>query len=85
MILCTSITAAVLPANRRHRSRTCGACHRWYSPPHMIFERGSSLRIAWGIRQEFFAHQGRYGSPRLHAELRDKDSYARMYLQGMVE
>ena len=24
------------------------------------------------IQQEFHAHQGRYGSPRLHAELRDR-------------
>jgi len=29
------------------------------------------------IRQEFHAHSGRYGSPRLHAELRDRRSISR--------
>jgi len=45
--------------------------YAWRKRPVCQHQR-EDAQITEEIRQEFRAHQGRYGSPRLHAELRDR-------------
>jgi putative transposase len=45
--------------------------YAWRKRPACQRQR-EDAQLTEEIRQEFSAHQGRYGSPRLHAELRDR-------------
>jgi putative transposase len=45
--------------------------YAWRKRPSCQRQR-EDAQLTEEIRQEFSAHQGRYGSPRLHAELRDR-------------
>jgi putative transposase len=45
--------------------------YAWRKRPACQRQR-EDAQLTEELRQEFRAHQGRYGSPRLHAELRDR-------------
>ena len=45
--------------------------YAWRKRPACQHQR-EDAQLTEEIRQEFRAHRGRYGSPRLHAELRDR-------------